>query len=58
MHQPEDGGQGEEKPDAQLARKGNAVVSEWEHKVMVSDWERNMDVLEEKETEESKQELS
>ena len=54
LHEPGDNDKEEEKSEAQLARKGNAVVSEWESRVMVSDWERNMEALEEREIEERK----
>ncbi|KAA8645817.1 Yae1 family protein [Aspergillus tanneri] len=35
----------DEKPETQLARKGDVAVSKWENRVMVSHWEENMDAL-------------
>jgi hypothetical protein len=43
------GGQAGETAEAQLGRKGNAVVSTWEEKVAVPQWEKNMEALEMKE---------
>ncbi|KAL1968122.1 hypothetical protein VTN77DRAFT_2253 [Rasamsonia byssochlamydoides] len=43
----EGGSEEEEKPEIQLARKAEAVVSKWEKKVAVSKWEENMESLEE-----------
>lgn len=43
------GGQAAETAEAQLGRKGDAVVSTWEEKVAVSQWEKNMEALEMKE---------
>ena len=46
---PENAGQrDEELAEAQLGRKGDAVVSEWEKRVAVPRWEENMETLEEK----------
>lgn len=42
----------EEKPEAQLARKGDNVISKLEDRVRVAHWEENMEALEEKEKEE------
>lgn len=42
----------EEKPEAQLARKGDKVISKLEDRVRVAHWEENMEALEEKEKEE------
>ena len=39
----------EEKPEAQLARKGDNVISKLEDRVRVAHWEENMEALEEKE---------
>lgn len=36
--------------EAQLGRQGNVVVSTWEEKVAVSQWEKNMEALEMKES--------
>ena len=36
----------QEKPEAQLARKGDSVVSTWEGRVAVPRWEKNMEALE------------
>jgi hypothetical protein len=41
----------EEMAEAQLGRKGDAVVSVWEDRVAVPRWEENMEALEEKEKE-------
>ncbi|KAL4951045.1 hypothetical protein BDW69DRAFT_45794 [Aspergillus filifer] len=38
----------EEKPETQLAKKGDAVLASWERKVDVAAWEGIMDVLEAK----------
>lgn len=38
-----------EQPEAQLARKGNGVISKWEDWVRVAHWEENMGALEMKE---------
>lgn len=35
----------DEKPETRLGRKGDAVVSKWEKRVMVPSWEENMDPL-------------
>ncbi|KAJ5885087.1 hypothetical protein N7495_009597 [Penicillium taxi] len=40
-----------EKPEAQLSRKGDAVITTWEGTVSVPKWEENMDALEMKEGE-------
>ncbi|KAJ5965811.1 hypothetical protein N7481_012525 [Penicillium waksmanii] len=52
---PENAGKaaGEEMAEAQLGRKGDAVVSVWEDRVAVPRWEENMEALEEKEKEEA-----
>lgn len=47
----EDTGDQTEKPETQLARKGDGVVSKWEDRVRVAEWERNMEALEMKEKE-------
>lgn len=45
-------GQGvEEKAETQLARKGEAVIAEWEGRTAVARWEENMEALEMKEKE-------
>ncbi|ODM18535.1 Uncharacterized protein yae1 [Aspergillus cristatus] len=44
----------QEKPETQLGRKGDGVVSSWEGRVKVAEWEVNMDALEEKEKEKEK----
>ncbi|KAL1859145.1 Essential protein Yae1, N terminal [Paecilomyces lecythidis] len=43
-----DDGQGEEKekPESRLAKKGDSVVSKWEKRVMVPNWEENLESLE------------
>lgn len=41
----------EEKPEAQLARKGDNIISKLEDRVRVAHWEQNMEALEEKEKE-------
>lgn len=38
-----------EQPEAQLARKGNGVISKWEDRVRLAHWEENMGALEMKE---------
>ncbi|KAJ5816318.1 hypothetical protein N7447_008551 [Penicillium robsamsonii] len=45
---------GEEKPETQLGRKGDVVVSKWEGRVDVPRWEENMEALEMKDKEEGK----
>ena len=42
----------EEKPEAQLARKGDKVISKLEDRLRVAHWEENMEALEMKEKEE------
>lgn len=42
----------QEKPEAQLARKGDKVISMLEDRVRVAHWEENMEALEEREKEE------
>lgn len=44
-----EGGTEKEKPETQLARKAEAVVSKWEKRVAVPKWEENMESLEEEE---------
>lgn len=39
-----------EPAEAQLGRKGDAVISKWEDKVAVPQWEKNMEALEMKES--------
>ncbi|KAJ5116315.1 Essential protein Yae1 N-terminal [Penicillium angulare] len=39
-----------EKPEEQLRKKGDAVISEWEEKLAVPRWEENMEALEMKES--------
>ncbi|KAF3390631.1 putative protein yae1 [Penicillium rolfsii] len=45
------GVQAGEPAEAQLGRKGNGVISKWEDKVAVPQWEKNMEALEMKESE-------
>jgi hypothetical protein len=45
------GVQAGEPAEAQLGRKGDVVISKWEGKVAVSQWEKNMEALEMKESE-------
>ncbi|PLB52567.1 hypothetical protein P170DRAFT_453898 [Aspergillus steynii IBT 23096] len=45
----EEGGEGKESAETQLAGKGDGVVSKWEDRVRVAHWEENMDVLQMKE---------
>ncbi|OKO97308.1 hypothetical protein PENSUB_10102 [Penicillium subrubescens] len=45
------GVQAGEPAEAQLGRKGDAVVSKWEEKAAVPQWEKNMEALEMKESE-------
>ncbi|OJJ84320.1 Yae1 family protein [Aspergillus glaucus CBS 516.65] len=45
------GDKDQEKPETQLGRKGDGVVSSWEGKVKVAEWERNMEALEMKKEE-------
>lgn len=44
------GGQARETAEAQLGRKGDAIVSTWEEKVAVPQWEKNMEALEMKDS--------
>ncbi|EYE96093.1 Yae1 family protein [Aspergillus ruber CBS 135680] len=45
------GDKDQEKAEIQLGRKGDRVVSSWEGKVKVAEWERNMEALEMKKEE-------
>lgn len=45
------GDKNQEKAETQLGRKGDGVVSSWEEKVTVAEWERNMEALEMKKEE-------
>lgn len=47
----EAGVQAGEPAEAQLGRKGDVVVSKWEEKITVPQWEKNMEALEMKESE-------
>lgn len=47
------GQEARETAEAQLGRKGDAVVAEWEGRVAVPRWEENMEALEMKEKEKS-----
>jgi hypothetical protein len=44
-----------ESAEAQLARKGDVVISKWEGRVAVHRWEENMEALEMKEKENEKE---
>ncbi|KAJ5288636.1 Essential protein Yae1 N-terminal [Penicillium angulare] len=44
-----------EKPEEQLRKKGDLVISEWEEKIAVPRWEENMEALEMKEKENQSQ---
>lgn len=41
-----------EKPETQLGRKGDGVIGSWEERLAVAAWEKNMEALEMKETQE------
>ena len=47
------GDKDQEKPEIQLGRKGDGIVSSWEGRVKVAEWEVNMAALEMKEKEEA-----
>lgn len=43
--------EGSEKPETRLAKKGDTVVSKWEKRVMIPNWEQNLESLEMEEDE-------
>ncbi|KAJ5153158.1 Protein yae1 [Penicillium canariense] len=49
------GAQAGEPAEAQLGRKGDAVITQWEQRVAVPQWEKNMEALEMKESQREKE---
>lgn len=50
-----EGGKEKVEPEKQLGRKGDEIVSKWEERVAVPQWEKNMEALEMREPKEAMQ---